>query len=288
MAYPTTPATFPIHAPLDIVHAADLNAYGNEIQLVEGSWLNGFGQTLAPFRLRGGNLGLEFGDANAAGGGSTLCHFNPSASGFVALHCEPGTASNTLKTRGIPGLVLAANAGSTGFYLAPVPLANADSQSLSLTMLAAANGAVQFPLNPICRLRNTTVQASIPINTMTALTFDTEDADAMGMHTAGASGIVIPAGPASWYLYMAKARFAAQSGGYRGIYLHVNGVAQVGSQIQTTGVSIACGLSIIYFGVGSAGDVFDVRVRHTAAAAIGVGDTLRENQSEFAVMRLQF
>jgi hypothetical protein len=286
MAYPTTPATFPIHNPGDIVAAAHLNAYGDEIELVETNWLSGYGQTLALFRLRGGTIGLEFGDANAAGGLSSLCHFNPSASGFVALHCEPGTASNTLKTRGIPGLVLAANAGSTGFYVGAVPVAAADSQSLSLTMLAQANGSVQFPFNPICRLRNSAVQASIAINTMTALTFDTEDADVGGLHAAGASAVVIPAGAAGWYLITAKARFAAQVSGYRGIYLHLNGTAVAINQLQTTGSGIACGLTVVFFQYCAVGDSLDVRVRHTAATAIGVGDTLRENQSEFNVVRI--
>jgi hypothetical protein len=286
MSYPTTPATFPIHNPGDIVAAAHLNAYGDEIELVETNWLSGYGQTLAPFRLRGGTIGLEFGDANAAGGLSSLCHFSPSASGFVALHCEPGTASNTLKTRGIPGLVLAANAGSTGFYVGIAPVAAADSQSLALTMQAATNGTVQFPFNPICRLRNSNVQASIAINTMTALTFDTEDADVGAMHTAGGSGVTIPAGAGGWYLLTAKARFAAQTGGYRAVYLFQNGVAFVGSQLRTTTNAIACGVSVIYFIFAAAGDVFDVRVRHTAATAIGVGDTVRENQSEFNVVRI--
>ena len=286
MSYPTTPAAFATHNPGDIVRAADLNAYGDEIELVETNWLSGYGQTLAPFRLRGGTIGLEFGDANAAGGGSFLTHQNPSASGFVALHCEPGTNANTMKTRGIPGVLLAANAGSTGFYVASMAAAAADNQALVLTMQASNIATVQFPLNPICRLRNSNVQASIAINTMTALTFDTEDADVGAMHVAGASGVTIPAGAGGWYLITAKARFAAQTGGYRAIYLHQNGVAFAGSQIRTTTNAIACGVSVIYFLSCAPGDVLDVRVRHTAATAIGVGDTVRENQSEFNVVRI--
>jgi hypothetical protein len=284
MAFPTTPATFPTRNPGDVVAAAHLNAYGDEIEAIENGWLTGYGQTLAPFRVRNVNPGLEFGDGNAAGGGSMLGYIT-AGSGVVGLHCEPGTNANTYKTRGIPGAILAVNAANTGFYAGSVPTAAADNQSPVLTLTINPNGSLQFPFSPICRLRNTVAQ-SVNINTMTALTFDTEDADVGGLHATGSASVVIPAGAAGWYLLTGRARFTGQTGGYRGIYFHLNGAAIVGTQIQTAGNAIAAVLSLIYFQNCAVGDVLDLRARHTAVAAINVGDPTRELQTEFNVVRV--
>jgi hypothetical protein len=285
MAYPTAPTSFPTRNPGDVVLAAHLNAYGDELEAVEGAWLTGYGQTLAPFRVRNVNPGLEFGDGNASGGGSMLGYIT-AGSGVVGLHCEPGAGANTYKTRGIPGAILAVNAANTGFYVGAIGTAAADNQSPVLTMLLSPNGNVQLPFTPICRLRNSTTQAAIPINTMTALTFDTEDADVGGLHAPGSASVVIPAGCAGWYLLTARAKFVAQVNGYRGIYFHLNGTAIVGSQIQTTGSAISAVLSLIYLQNCAVGDTLDVRARHTAAVATGVGDTTRELQTEFTVMKV--
>lgn len=283
MGYPTTPATFPTHNAGDIVHAAELNAYANELEAMETGWLTGYGQTLAPFRLRGVNPCLEFGDGNAAGGGSTLSYHSGDGTGGIGLHLEQGTNANTYKTRGIPGVFIAGSP-SEAFRVLSAPTASADNQAPQLLM-GASNGGIQFTGQPVCRLRMTAPPTVSP-SVVTPLGFDTEEVDAYGMHAAGGSAVTIPAGMGGWYLITGSTRFAPQSNGYRQLFIALGGTAICVVTSFGVGNVLSTNLSVIWLVQLVAGNVVDLRVNHTAVAAIVVGDTVREQQSQFALVRV--
>lgn len=285
MGYPTSPASFPTHVTGEVVRAAHLNAYADEIEAVESTWLKSYGQTSAPFRVRGVNPGLEFGDGTAAGGGSTLFYQAVDTGGFLGFHCEPGTNPNTLKTRGIPGAILGGNGVDASFVMASAQTAAADNQAPGAMMTVSPLGCLQFLANAYCLLRNTTPQ-TVAHNTMTALTFDTEDADASALHATGSASVIIPATKVGWFLITASTRFQPNATGYRGVYLHLNGNIVCFTQARNCGASISSNVTLIWLLQLAANDTVEIRVRHMAGVSIGVGDTVREQQSQFALVRL--
>jgi len=283
MSFPTTPATFPTHVTGEIVRAAHVNAYADEIEAIEKGWLSTPAQTLSAFRMRGGVApGLEWGDANAAGGCSTLGHNANNGLNFIGLHCEPGTTVNTFKTRGIPGLAIGASQADA-FLLGHVQAANADNQALAQSLTITPQGSVTLPFAPSCRLRNAVSSPAIAINTMTVLSFDTEDADTVSMHTPGGSTMTIPV--TGWYVITAFVRFAPQTGGSRSIHVHNNG-AIICSTVSRPVVTFSTNISLIWVAPLNAGDVLDLRVRHTAVATIVCGSTLLEEMTRFSVMKV--
>lgn len=85
-------------------------------------------QTDAYLSVRKGGNGMEFGNGNAAGYGSTLGGEASSGIPYLAFHAEAGSAANTYRTRGLKGSLLRSDLDG-GFTFATLGTAGADNQT---------------------------------------------------------------------------------------------------------------------------------------------------------------
>lgn len=95
-----------------------------------------------------------------------------------------------------------------------------------------ANNLTVLANPPIAKMRNSVGQ-SIPNNTSTALTWDTEDFDTVGGHSTvtATSRYVCQTGYAGYYVVRAAAAWASSATGLRDIWIAVNGTETPGSMI---------------------------------------------------------
>lgn len=75
-----------------------------------------------------------------------------------------------------------------------------------------------------CQVYRNSVQ-SIPNNTLTAITFDTEVRDPFNMHSLSSNTSRITAPAPGWYSCVSTVRWASNASGYREAYLRTNGNA---------------------------------------------------------------
>jgi len=121
--------------------------------------------------------------------------------------------------------------------------------------IPVANNVGVLANPPIAKMRNSVAQ-SIPNNTNTALTWDTEDWDTVGGHSTvtNTSRYTCQSGYAGYYLVHAAVAWASNATGVRDIWVMKNGVdvpgsmitvqappAGVWSQISETTVQLAVG-----------------------------------------------
>lgn len=107
--------------------------------------------------VKAGN-GIEFGFGGAQYE-SVLGAFVGSGQPFISLNCIAGTANNTFKTNGLPGVVISSdNNGGLIFY--NVPTANADNQApvqigaLSSAGILTVTGGASLGASGYCKLPN--------------------------------------------------------------------------------------------------------------------------------------
>lgn len=89
---------------------------------------------------------------------------------------------------------------------------------------------------PHCRIRNTGAAQSIPNNSSTALTFNTDTEDVGGCHdtAVNTSRITAPAGGDGWWGFMTNVEFPANATGHRQLSLRVNGSVFIASTSDPT------------------------------------------------------
>jgi len=100
-------------------------------------------QTDAAISARGYANSLEWGNLNVAGYACVLGSQNSNGAGFVGLHCESGTNTNTYRTRGYTGWVVLntiSGAPVNSLVFASVNDPNADNQTPSYRMVLRSDG----------------------------------------------------------------------------------------------------------------------------------------------------
>lgn len=119
---------------------------------------------------------------------------------------------------------------------------------------------------PRCRIWQNAAQ-SIANNAAVAVTFDSEEADAGGMHAAGAPSR-ITAVVAGYYLCVGSVQFASNATGFRQLYLAKNGVPQQQTLLppaSTTHIQQAVGE--VYLAVG---DYLELFAKQTSGVSLAL------------------
>lgn len=151
-------------------------------------------------------------------------------------------------------------------FVAGQVLTEAQLDTLSDDLNALANGSR-------CRIYNSAA-ISIPNDTFTMLTFNSERYDINAMHsTATNTGrMTVPTGWGGLYTVGCTLQFAANATGFRGLRLVVNGTTVIAEDLRNAitavGVGTQMGLSGEYPLV--AGDWLEVHVIQTSGAALNV------------------
>lgn len=123
---------------------------------------------------------------------------------------------------------------------------------------------------PRCILTHNTTQ-SIANNTNTAVTFNTESSDPLGLHSTGTNPtrVTIPTGETGYYLLTGWLDFAANATGQRGIQLYLN----AGLLLQQRLDAAAAGdtyLTIAFVYALAAGDYVELGAFQTSGGALNV------------------
>lgn len=122
-------------------------------------------------------------------------------------------------------------------------------------------------------LRRTTTQ-SIPNNTQTAVSFDTEGWDTDAFHSTGTNPtrITVPTGKAGKYLVTGWAHFAANTTGKRGIQFLVNGTAASAQNgvYPTQGVGDEASLELTAVLDLAVGDYIEMAVFQNSGGALNL------------------
>ena len=141
---------------------------------------------------------------------------------------------------------------------------------------------------PQCSAYHSTTQ-SVNHDTATALTFDSEDFDSDGMHSAGASPtrITIPANGGGLYLLIGQANFAADADGQRQLRLRKNGTTDlvIANQPVATATTATI-MQIQTLAVLAAADYIELQAYHEAGAALNVGSATVSVANRLQVKRL--
>lgn len=118
---------------------------------------------------------------------------------------------------------------------------------------------------------NSAVQ-SIPNNTPTALTFDSEVFDHGGIHstTTNASRITIPTGGAGVWAFVAQATFAANATGIRYVQLVAGGLLTLAATQINAGAAVVLSLNASVITTCVDGDFFEVFVLQNSGGALNV------------------
>lgn len=126
---------------------------------------------------------------------------------------------------------------------------------------------------PTCRVYNS-ANISITNNTLTALTFDTEEFDVgAGMHSTSVNTgrLTVPTGCGGKYVIGADIEFAANATGSRLIRLRVNGATNIAQvQYPSSSGTYASALAISSVYALSAADYVEVVVLQDSGGALNV------------------
>jgi len=132
-----------------------------------------------------------------------------------------------------------------------------------------------------------TAAQSIPNNTFTSVTFDTEDEDTDGIFTAGGSAFTI--NTPGLYLIKAQVSFVGSTGGaYRAVQLTKNGTAIPSSatyMANNQGTAVIISVPITFVVRLVATDVIRVQAQHVAGVAINTNTAL-DALSHMHIVRL--
>jgi len=151
-----------------------------------------------------------------------------------------------------------------------------------------ANNVTVLANPPIAKMRNSTTQ-SIPNNTSTALTWDTEDFDTVGGHSTvtNTSRYTVQAGYGGYYLAHAAVAWASSATGVRDVWVSKNGTEIPGSMITVEAPPAGVWSQITATIVGPlvAGDYLEAFVLQTSGGALSTdtGGASSARQSRFEI-----
>lgn len=130
---------------------------------------------------------------------------------------------------------------------------------------------------------------SVPNNTDTALTLDSEDFDTDGFHSTGSntSRMTIPAGLGGKYLLTGRTRFAANATGFRQLYFYKNGATTLADTLApiTTGTNHDAEVTFIVS--LAAGDYVELYAVQNSGGSLNVGNASSYVSTRFQIMRLE-
>lgn len=153
---------------------------------------------------------------------------------------------------------------------APLLLTEIPDGLLTAAKLAAgAVGPAQLAIIEAARVRNTAAQ-SIPNNTYTALTFDTEITDASGMHD-GVNPDRLTAITAGVYLAGATVQYASNATGLRQTILRANGSDYFAAQDEVPNTSFGHTVSVVGLVVLAAGGYVQALAYQNSGGALNTG-----------------
>lgn len=120
-----------------------------------------------------------------------------------------------------------------------------------------------------CKLRNS-ANESIPHNTWTSVTFDTEDFDTDNYHSTSAntSRVTIPS--AGKYLFCANIYFDANATGARYIRILKNGTTDIGENSLTIVAAASTGFSLSVVDLAAATDFYELQVNQSSGAPLNI------------------
>lgn len=130
---------------------------------------------------------------------------------------------------------------------------------------------------------------SIPHDTLTAVTFDSEDYDVTALHNPAVNPtrVTIPSGGGGVYEFKANIVFASNTTGYRQVQFRKNG-ADIGTLITVAPVNGAA-TAVMHSAmlVLAAGDYVEVFVYQNSTAALNIGNaTTRSVQNQLTMMKI--
>lgn len=132
------------------------------------------------------------------------------------------------------------------------------------------NGTIQRPL---CVLRKSTV-TSIANNSVTSLTWDTEDVDTAGWHSTSSNTSRITPNKAGWIRFTGTITFASNAAGRRGLVLRFNGTSTWWGATFFSGVAanITVTLTVTVPANGST-DYFELGAFQDSGGSLNTADT---------------
>ena len=121
-----------------------------------------------------------------------------------------------------------------------------------------------------CALTKTAVQ-STSNNTLTTMTWDSENFDTDGFHdnATNNSRITIPAGKAGKYLFIAIINWNSNASGYREVRFTKNGTAQTYANISATPTGEAATVTTSIFNLAE-GDYVEAKVEQSSGGSLDV------------------
>jgi hypothetical protein len=141
---------------------------------------------------------------------------------------------------------------------------------------------------PRVQVFHSTLQ-SIPDNTWTALTFDSEDTNPNGMHSTSSNPTRLTfAASSGWYLVWGGVVFSANSSGYRGLRVLMNGNQTVGTA-AFVGSDTGTGLVVTQlFNATSTATYIELQAFQNTGASLNAGgaSTNRHLQHQFGAHKV--
>jgi hypothetical protein len=171
----------------------------------------------------------------------------------------------------------------SGTPTAPTAGAGTNTTQLATTAFVLANGGGGAGATR-CAAYNSAVQ-SIADGTFTVVTFDSEDFDVTGVHSAvQPSQFIIPAGQGGTYRVSAVVSFAAHATGQRILKVIRNGADFNGNGyiLSSSGGTFITGMSLTVDVVAAAGDSLELHAYQNSGGALNIGGA-----SAFTMNRMQ-
>jgi hypothetical protein len=289
MSNPTTPFSWQMPTATDLVTdlPADFEVFG---QAVATSMADLLGGTSGQILAKNSNTDMDFvwiandqGDITAVTAGTGIS--GGGTSGAV-------TITNSMATEITAKADLIVGTGNATFDNLPVgtngQVLTADS-TVSPTGLKWATPATSTPTFVGCFLTKSAAQSTAN-NTITAITFDTEelDTDAFHSNSPNPSRITIPTGKGGKYLVIAQVTFGANTTGARYFKIIKNGGADGHDiEIPTSSVSNANGFAQQDILDLAAADYIEIQAGQSSGGSLNVlGDNSGPAKTRFAVTYL--
>lgn len=187
------------------------------------------------------------------------------------FHGQPGDTSTLEYIAGTPaGSPAEPTLPASAYKLATVDVPAADTSITNSqitdrrSVASLLTGAI---IVPSARVYRSSTQA-IPDSTSTAINFNAEDYDTLGMHSGSSSQVTVPVGAAGKYFISGQVDFAANATGRRSTTIFQNGAQICKQSALSVGGTASTSLGASTVVNANDGDFFEVFAFHTAGGSL--------------------